>query len=278
MVVLRAIGRFFARIGRWIRDTAWVQPLLIVGGIFAVIFSIPYITKWVQSWFKEGNPADSFYGKYALSYKNIENHESEIDDLFKYMEYMENPTEENAKARAEGKEHFGEKFFLAFVQKDCEACEQNFTGYKLLRSEWGKGEFSFNETYKKEDFKMHTIFIDEINDKGDNLFKKYVLDGTYTNIFEEASNLDNPYLDNEDGVNYENIHGSSADTFTSPTNFLVDFKADNRVTWDFAYGVTEIAFTFTGKDSQDTNYGIARTIWDFWNHQGVFAENEKIYL
>ena len=40
MVVLRAIGNFFARIGRWIRDTAWVQPLLIVGGIFAIIFSM----------------------------------------------------------------------------------------------------------------------------------------------------------------------------------------------------------------------------------------------
>ena len=57
MKVLRAIGRFFARIGRWIRDTAWIQPLLIVGGIFGIIFSIPYITNWVKSWFAEGNAA-----------------------------------------------------------------------------------------------------------------------------------------------------------------------------------------------------------------------------
>ena len=40
MVVLRAIGGFFARIGRWIKETAWIQPLLIVGAIFAVIFAI----------------------------------------------------------------------------------------------------------------------------------------------------------------------------------------------------------------------------------------------
>ena len=39
MAILRAIGRFFAKIGRWIRDTAWVQPLLIVGAIFGLIFS-----------------------------------------------------------------------------------------------------------------------------------------------------------------------------------------------------------------------------------------------
>ena len=60
MVVLRAIGGFFARIGRWIKETAWIQPLLIVGAIFAVIFSIPHIIKGVSSWFDE---SDSVLGK-----------------------------------------------------------------------------------------------------------------------------------------------------------------------------------------------------------------------
>ena len=43
MKVLSAIGGFFARIGRWIKETAWIQPLLIVGAIFAVIFAIPHV-------------------------------------------------------------------------------------------------------------------------------------------------------------------------------------------------------------------------------------------
>jgi hypothetical protein len=49
MKVLKAIGDFFVRIWRWIKETAWVQPLLIVGAIFAIIFSIPYFTKWISS-------------------------------------------------------------------------------------------------------------------------------------------------------------------------------------------------------------------------------------
>ena len=67
MVVLRAIGKFFARIGRWIKETAWVQPLLIVGGIFAIIFSIPYIVKGVSSWFdQKGTASENFYSKFQV--------------------------------------------------------------------------------------------------------------------------------------------------------------------------------------------------------------------
>ena len=61
MFVLRAIGRFFAKIGRWIRDTAWVQPLLIVGGIFAIIFSIPKIVEVVEKAGEESNAAQVFF-------------------------------------------------------------------------------------------------------------------------------------------------------------------------------------------------------------------------
>ena len=48
MKILRVIGAFFVKIGRWIANTAWVQPLLIVGGIFGIIFSIPYIKKAIE--------------------------------------------------------------------------------------------------------------------------------------------------------------------------------------------------------------------------------------
>ena len=71
MVVLRAIGRFFARIGRWIRDTAWVQPLLIVGGIFAIIFSVPYITSWVKTWGTTTSESEKFYQNTKLSLRVV---------------------------------------------------------------------------------------------------------------------------------------------------------------------------------------------------------------
>ena len=59
MAILKSIGAFFVKIWHWIKETAWVQPLLIVGAIFAVIFSIPYITEWVGGW--TGNGAGAFY-------------------------------------------------------------------------------------------------------------------------------------------------------------------------------------------------------------------------
>ena len=92
MKVLRAIGNFFARIGRWIRDTAWVQPLLIVGGIFAIIFSIPYITNWVGSWF-EVNQSEKYYKDHQLSLKNCDDKKSEADGIFQYLVDISNGTD-----------------------------------------------------------------------------------------------------------------------------------------------------------------------------------------
>ena len=85
MFILRAIGRFFARIWRWIKETAWVQPLLIVGGIFAIIFSIPYLTKWVKSWFNDTTASEKYYSSKKVSLKNAEDHKSDVDSLFDYL-------------------------------------------------------------------------------------------------------------------------------------------------------------------------------------------------
>ena len=66
MKILSAIGRFFARIGRWIKETAWIQPLLIVGAIFAVIFAIPHIINGVKGWFNESDSSNKFFAEYQL--------------------------------------------------------------------------------------------------------------------------------------------------------------------------------------------------------------------
>lgn len=46
--VLHAIGSFFSKIFNWIKNTAWIQPLLIVGIIFGIIMSIKPISKWIS--------------------------------------------------------------------------------------------------------------------------------------------------------------------------------------------------------------------------------------
>lgn len=63
------IGNFFVKIGlgikkgffaviNWIKNTAWIQPLLIVGVIFGVILSIKPVTNWISGLM---NPDESYY-------------------------------------------------------------------------------------------------------------------------------------------------------------------------------------------------------------------------
>ena len=38
----------FVKIWDWIKETAWIQPLLIVGIVFGIIFSISPLVSWIQ--------------------------------------------------------------------------------------------------------------------------------------------------------------------------------------------------------------------------------------
>jgi len=274
MVVLKAIGRFFARIGRWIRDTAWVQPLLIVGGIFAIIFSIPYLTNWVKSWFSEGDAATAYYEKNELSWKGVEDSKSGVDRLFKYLENYNTASEAD-------KKKFGDKFFINFVQDGCEGCKSNYEGYKVLQNNWGSSEFKF-ESGKEEKLKMFNIFIDECNDDDKEYFLEYISGDKstcrYSDFFFEASQLKNHYMYNVNGGEnyYETVFGSE-DAFQSPITILIDFTFEGDEGYEIGdMGATEIFYTIAGKDGangSDSAWAKARSIWDCWNHTGNFSAN-----
>lgn len=267
MKVLRAIGSFFARIGRWIRDTAWVQPLLIVGGIFAVIFSIPYITSWVGSWFEEGNEAQEYYEKYQLSLENCDEKESEADDIFEYILNIEKgePNKDPNHARK-----YGEKFFLAFVQEDCSGCEAGYPGFKTLQDNWNKSGYTINDG---KEFKLHTIFIDETDDNiedVDNLFEKYFLTDNYPEVFETASSIaqDSAYCTSQGPKNSTNTY------YTTATNLMEDFKTPTTFLIDTT-GILEVIFDYEGADGSNTKFNKAETLRDAWNTEGDFSwENE----
>src|SRR5574344_597516 len=146
MIVLRAIGNFFVKIWNWIKNTAWVQPLLIVGAIFAVIFSIPSITSWVQSIAANWNSSDQFYAD-----RKVTLYGGEKSDAYKLFDDVYN--EEASK--------YENKFFLVFVSSSCSACESCMDGFKVLNDNW-------NSTYipnnSGEKFAMHTIYVDEAPD------------------------------------------------------------------------------------------------------------------
>ena len=276
MAVLRAIGNFFVRIGRWIKETAWVQPLLIVGGIFAIIFSIPYLTKWVKSWFNEGSAAVKYFSDKKVSLKNAEDQKSDVDGLFSYLdEYARTNV-----ANEEGKKKYGEKFFLTLVQEDCQACEDRYMGFKTLEDNFGKGSFAVDS--EEASFKFHTIFVDSKNKDGDNLFE-YVyekrqdtqsfFEETITYMLGEAG-ADHPYYDNAKDSSYktnlENL--TDREQISTPTTFLIDLRANKQKDWTSTHGVTEVLFSFDGTNGSD-NYAKARTLFNCWTGADVFSEN-----
>ena len=82
MVVLAAIGAFFKKIWDWIRNTAWVQPLLIVGIIFGVIFSIPAIVNAIKDAQEESDATENYYHQYQLTLEGGK--DSDALSLFRY--------------------------------------------------------------------------------------------------------------------------------------------------------------------------------------------------
>lgn len=277
MVVLRAIGRFFARIGRWIKETAWVQPLLIVGGIFGIIFSIPYLTKWVKSWADDTSASEKYYTSKKLSLKNADNdHASEVDKLFDYLTAFEQGDEEGI---ATGKKKFGEKFFLTLVQESCSACQERYDGFKTLENNWGKGSFALlSDAGSAADgldgsFKMYTIYADTTNDDGDNLFEIVYDRPNVGRFFEttisamEGQNGDHPYYSNGVESSYEtNLENlEKVDEITTPATFLIDLTDEGNMDWRSDFGVKETLFLFSGTDGSDA-YARARTLRNAWTN------------
>lgn len=266
MIILRAIGAFFVRIGRWIKNTAWVQPLLIVGGIFAIIFSIPAISSWVSSWFTGYNETNAFYSNYKVSLSGAQDSNSDANKLFDYM-LAEEKTEAD-------KQRWGEKFYVVFVQENCSGCEAIYKGFDILKSEWNTGTFTAPEGQKASDFKMYTIYLDTeetIDNKTKNLFQDYFFNA-YDMYFEDIAGVmqDCPYAKNAKVSSYSSDLETLTDSskFASPTIFLYDPTYQGNVT---QFGVSEVLFTASGKKNQSGAYPIAYTLFDCWYHQDVFS-------
>lgn len=270
MKVLRAIGGFFAKIGRWIRDTAWVQPLLIVGGIFAVIFSIPYMVNGVKGWFDSGNASENFYKGFQKSMEGAQNKKSEADYLLTYIQ-----DREDGKASEADINKYGDQFFVSFVQKNCAGCETVQPGFETLQKNWNTSEFKTADNVSK-DFKMYTIFIDETTEDEligtETTFTKYLW-MNHAGFFENAVTAveDRPYYAYMGGESsyYAKLVNSigEVESFQTPTTFMIDFNNPEQP----PYGINDIIFNFDEKDGATSSYALARTLIDCWNHTGVFA-------
>lgn len=274
MKVLRAIGGFFARIGRWIKETAWIQPLLIVGAIFAVIFAIPHIIDGVKGWFDESDAANKYFAKYQLSLENADQGkgESEVDEFFTYLQDRDENTI---------KSKYGERFFVAFVQEESSTCKDLYGGLKTFQDKWADkkdGEF------KKLDgeFKLITIYTDTKSENDDtvNLFNEVW--SNHIELFEEFGRggyLETTFYAKNKNLttdNYINSFVGSSDTKTCPMSaplvMYFDFSAKNPFTVAKAVqrvvGLSDVVFSVEGSSDLEK----ARTLRDCWAHKDIFGE------
>ena len=152
MILLKAIGAFFVKIWRWIKETAWVQPLLIVGAIFAIIFSIPYITKWAQSF--SGSENGQFFKQYDVSINNEEftsgkrvtDGDNLSQDLYENTLKAYNDEEHATKAAdyTDFTDKYGEKFFLVFYKKDNASSDNIESGLRYLKNNWNASQYNLS--------------------------------------------------------------------------------------------------------------------------------------
>lgn len=254
--VLSALGQFFVRIGRWIKDTAWIQPLLIVGVIFAIIFSIPSIVDGINSINDRRNSAQEYYKKFQVTLKGSTNSPAQklLDEIY-------------ANENGDSDTLDGQKFFLLFSQEGCSACESAREGFEKL------------STYKKDalggsNFSLKTIDVKqdtnedwkEENSTATSAFEAF-LDRNiiYFEGYASAAQNSNYYLNGEiDDATIEKIEGADISKFLTPTVLLVDFTATSPISNG---GVTNVFINIKG----DTSVQKAAFLSDAWLYANDFA-------
>ena len=276
MKILSAIGRFFARIGRWIKETAWIQPLLIVGAIFAVIFAIPHIINGVKSWFDDSDAANTFYAQYRLSLTNADKDNNDFggsSDVDKFFTYLEDPEQKDKLLKMTGNQ---ERFLVAFVEKDSSSAKDLYSGLKAFRDKWNNAEFS--ESLKgKGSFKLLTIYTDTTNSNDENLFD--MVWRNHYGLFEDLADSNYlPYTYYAQNKGYsENNYASNfivSDEKTeecpisTPLLMYFDFTSDNPIENQIVNGLSDVIFSLEG----DSDLEKARTLNRCWTHTEEFGK------
>ena len=279
MKILSAIGRFFARIGRWIKETAWIQPLLIVGAIFAVIFAIPHIINGVKGWFNDSDAANTFYAQYRLSLTGADKIKTGEDvgssQVDKFFTYLADPTQEAELLKMTGNE---QRFFVAFVEKESSSAKDLYGGLKKFKEKWNDAEFS-SSLENKGHFKLLTIYTDTENSAGENLFD--MVWRNHYGLFEDLADgnfLPNTYYAQNSGYNSDNYANnfvvSDEKTEECPINtpllMYFDFTDDNpnKDKDPAVNGLSDVIFSVKG----DSDLEKARTLKRCWTHTEEFGK------
>lgn len=137
MNVLKKIATPFVAIWRYIKETAWIQPLLIVGIIFAIIFSIPSITTGISNLINSDDDATYFrIGELSIEGTKIGEWNSTADKFFENFEVAQeewiNGEKDSAKSTLRNYSDGYDRFFLFFVQESCDGCANLSDGLEYV--------------------------------------------------------------------------------------------------------------------------------------------------
>lgn len=264
MIILRAIGAFFVRIWRWIKETAWVQPLLIVGVIFGIIFSIPSITSWIQGIAEQMNSSTTYYKNLQYSLEMGSDGKSDADELVE--DILARMGEDGYQ---ESKKDYPDKFFLVFVSETCTSCESAKAGFAAFQNRFNDTLAPKNSAYP---FELITIFTDEVTDQTTSQESAFVqfLTRRQSFFFETAASVGresdyylNKGISDSDLTSLESV---DPDSFLTPTILLIDFTPDTA-----SQGISEVMFGVTG-EGNNTEYDKGKLLLQCWDHSGKFSD------
>ena len=276
MNILKSINATFNKFWRWIKETAWVQPLLIVGGIFAIIFSISRFNSWFSV--MAVGTSTGYFNSYRVSLENegtsgYETAADKLTDSINSGSFDDYNSYAKLKADLESKgviADYGVKYFLLFVEEDCAGCTNAENAFKLLEDGWNKPTFKFED---ENPLAIKSIFADELstNDKDYELDEDSKAFYRYVKKFDErdfwtraAGRLEGrPYKDNKSvgASKYESLENAEASNWETPTIFLVDWT--EAAFNEGVAGISEVLFGFT---SGTTDYERATLLQRMWNH------------
>ena len=298
MNVLKKLASPFVAIGRWIKETAWVQPLLIVGVIFAIIFSIPYITSGIQSLIDAANDEMNWFENYQLSLDGTYNKNSEANEFFAdFVEAQNGNSTSNSEGwvsgTEEGKENAREimskysngqdRFFLFFVQDDCSACADLKEACEWLIDNWSTYISDVEETPV---FQYQSIVCDEEVDEDeyeDTPAFEYLFGDQNFNLFAEAAidiGQDNNYYRNADSSTQSTIVSNLealVETDTSSSTLSSDFETPLVVLFDLTDEnetdniISTLFFALEGDDV----YEQAEFVGQAWTYEEKFSSNYR---
>lgn len=286
MKFFRKLATPFIAIGRWIKETAWVQPLLIVGVLFAIIFSIPSISKAI----KDANAETDveWYTAKQLKLDDVATKESQVNEfLEEYINAQEAWSKgNNDEAKNIMKKYSeSEKFVLFFVQSDCQACEDTQEACEYVIDNWD-ALINNEEGKEYQPFEYQSIICDqEIEDKkeyekrkpfdylyGDGNWFQFIYDaidaGTHSNYYrfgKEATTIQN-------NLNSIIQADSSSASFSSnfQTPMIVEFNLNSEEN-KTEYIISNIIFKLDGDDV----YARSEFLVNMWKNKGVFSDNGK---